>query len=66
MSEIEKIESHIFVIRGLLNYHRRATSGTKLIPNPEPQTVLELHTQDMYEAALSHCLKLLEKERQLL
>ena len=60
--EAEKLEAHIFLIRGLLNFHRRSTSGTKLISDPAPQTVLVVSAQDMYESALAHCLELLENE----
>lgn len=66
MNEKEKIESRIFAIRGLLNYHRRVTSGTRFIVEPNPQTELVVHALDMYEDALAHCLELLEKERELL
>ena len=63
-SEIERLEEYIFLVRGLLNYHRRATTCITFNPDDVPEFTLAASTIDTYDQALAKSLELLEKEHQ--
>lgn len=61
-TEAEKLEEHIRLIRGLINYHRRSTVCIRAFPDESPELDHATVELDAYDEALSKSLELLEKE----